>query len=175
MWVYTTPTVAEYFFGTSNPDSPEFKEASNWVGILFGIYNGVSAIIALSLPKIALRIGRKRTHAIALLIGGVSFLSFGLIPSYQLLVIPMIGIGIAWGSILAMPYAMLANSLPAKKMGIFMGLFNMSITIPQIVNGVFGGLILKYLFNGDPMLSIYMAGVFMIFGSLSTLAVNDKL
>ena len=175
MWVYTTPTVAEYFFGASNPDSPEFKEASNWVGILFGIYNGVSAIIALSLPKIALRIGRKRTHAIALLIGGVSFLSFGLIPSYQLLVIPMIGIGIAWGSILAMPYAMLANSLPAKKMGVFMGLFNMSITIPQIVNGVFGGLILKYLFNGDPMLSIYMAGVFMIFGALSTLAVNDKL
>ena len=87
----------------------------------------------------------------------------------------MIGIGIAWGSILAMPYAMLANSLPAKKMGVFMGLFNMSITIPQIVNGVFGGLILKYLFNGDPMLSIYMAGVFMIFGALSTLAVNDKL
>jgi len=87
----------------------------------------------------------------------------------------MIGIGVAWGSILAMPYAMLANSLPPKKMGMFMGLFNMSITIPQIVNGIFGGLILKYAFGGDPLLSIYMAGVLMIFGAISTFFINDKL
>lgn len=87
----------------------------------------------------------------------------------------MIGIGIAWGSILAMPYAMLANSLPPKKMGMFMGLFNMSITIPQIVNGIAGGFILKYAFNDDPMLSIYMAGILMIFGAAGTLFINDKL
>lgn len=175
MWVYTTPSVAQHFFGTTDPDSLNFKEASNWVGILFGVYNGVSAIIALSLPKIANKIGRKNTHIGALLIGGVSFLSFAIIPNYQLLVIPMIGIGIAWGSILAMPYAMLANSIPAKKMGMFMGLFNMSITIPQIVNGIFGGMILKYAFNDDPILSIYMAGVLMILGAASTLVINDKI
>lgn len=87
----------------------------------------------------------------------------------------MIGIGIAWGSILAMPYAMLANSLPPKKMGMFMGLFNMSITVPQIVNGIFGGLILKYAFGGDPVFSIYLAGVLMIFGTISTFFINDKL
>ena len=87
----------------------------------------------------------------------------------------MIGIGIAWGSILAMPYAMLANSIPPKKMGMFMGLFNMSITIPQIINGIFGGMILKYFFGGDPILSIYMAGVLMIIGAASTLVINDKL
>lgn len=175
MWVYTTPTVAQHFFGTTDPDSYNFKEAANWVGILFGVYNGVSAIIALSLPKIAAKIGRKYTHIGALVIGGISFLSFAIIPNYQLLIIPMAGIGIAWGSILAMPYAMLANSLPAKKMGMFMGLFNMSITIPQIVNGIFGGIILKYLFNGDPIYSIYMAGILMILGAFSTLTINDKL
>ena len=175
MWVYTTPTVAQHFFNTVDPNSADFKEAANWVGILFGVYNGVSAMIALSLPKIAGKIGRKRTHAIALTLGGLSFLSFAIIPNYQLLIIPMIGIGIAWGSILAMPYAMLANSLPAKKMGMFMGLFNMSITIPQIVNGIFGGLILKYAFGDDPIMSIYMAGVLMIFGAASTLLINDKL
>lgn len=175
MWVYTTPTVAQHFFGTNDPNSADFKEAANWVGILFGVYNGVSAIIALSLPKIAEKIGRKNTHIIALTIGGLSFLSFAIIPNYQLLIIPMIGIGIAWGSILAMPYAMLANSLPPKKMGMFMGLFNMSITIPQIVNGIFGGFILKYAFGGDSILSLYMAGVLMIFGAISTFFINDKL
>ncbi len=175
MWVYTAPTVAEHFFGTTDPDSPAFKEASNWVGILFGVYNGVSAIIALSLPRFAEKIGRKYTHIIALVIGGLSFLSFAVIPNYQLLVIPMIGIGVAWGSILAMPYAMLANSIPQKQMGMFMGLFNMSITIPQIINGIFGGLIMKHFFGGDPILSIYMAGILMILGAVSTLTINDKL
>ncbi|HPE34382.1 MAG TPA: MFS transporter, partial [Bacteroidales bacterium] len=82
---------------------------------------------------------------------------------------------IAWGSILAMPYAMLANSIPANQMGMFMGLFNMSITIPQIVNGVFGGLIMQYLFGGDPMKSIYLAGFLMIIGAISTFFVKDKI
>ena len=175
MWVYTTPAVARHFYGSTDPNSAGYQEAGDWVGILFGIYNGVSAIIALSLPRVAMRIGRRATHAIALTLGGLSFLSFAVIPSASLLVIPMIGIGIAWGSILAMPYAMLANSIPPKKMGIFMGLFNMSITIPQIVNGVTGGLMLKYFFNGDPLYSVMLAGVLMIFGAIATMFVSDKL
>jgi maltose/moltooligosaccharide transporter len=175
MWVFTTPAVAKQFYNTVDPNSTEFQNAGDWVGILFGIYNGVSAIIALSLPKIAKRIGRRATHALALGIGGLSFLSFAIIPSATLLIIPMIGIGIAWGSILAMPYAMLANSIPPKQMGMFMGLFNMSITIPQIVNGIFGGLILQYVFNDDPIKSLYMAGVFMILGAGATFFVQDKL
>lgn len=173
MWVYTTSAVAKTYFGTVDPNSSEYQNAGNWVGILFGIYNGVSAIIALSLPKVASKIGKKATHALSLVIGGVSFLSFFIIPNYQLLVIPMIGIGIAWGSILAMPYAMLANSIPPKQMGMFMGLFNMSITIPQIVNGIFGGIILQYVFNDDPQLSLLMAGCFMIMGAISTLFVKE--
>ena len=175
MWVFTTPAVAEHFYNSSDPASAGYQEAGDWVGSLFGIYNGVSAIIALSLPKIARRIGRRATHATALTIGGLSFLSIAIIPSATLLIIPMIGIGIAWGSILAMPYAMLANSIPPKQMGMFMGLFNMSITIPQIVNGIFGGLILQYVFNDKPMYSLLMAGVFMILGAGATFFVQDKL
>ena len=175
MWVYTTPAVAQHFFNTTDPHNPAYQEAGDWVGILFGIYNGVSAIIALSIPLVAAKLGRRATHGIALALGGISLISFMIIPNANLLVIPMIGIGIAWGSILAMPYAMLANSIPAKKMGMFMGIFNMSITIPQIVNGVFGGLILRYAFNDDPMKSLVMAGVLMIFGAISTFFINDKL
>ena len=175
MWVYTTPAVAMHFYGTTDPYSASYQEAGDWVGILFGIYNGVSAIIALLLPKLAQRIGRRATHALALSIGGLSFLSFIIIPNPTMLIIPMVGIGIAWGSILAMPYAMLANSIPPKQMGMFMGLFNMSITIPQIVNGVTGGLILTYVFKGNPLYSIMMAGVLMIFGAIATLFVSDKL
>lgn len=175
MWVFTTPAVAQHFYNSTDPNSLGYQNAGDWVGILFGIYNGVSAIIALSLPKVAAKIGRRATHAAALTIGGISFISFAFIPTPELLIIPMIGIGIAWGSILAMPYAMLANSIPPKKMGVFMGIFNMSITIPQIVNGIFGGLILKYFFNDDPLKSIIMAGVLMILGAVSTFFVKDKL
>jgi maltose/moltooligosaccharide transporter len=175
MWVYTTPAVAQHFYGTTDPHSSAYSEAGDWVGILFGIYNGISAMIALSLPKVARRIGRRATHALALSLGGLSFLSFFIIPDATWLIAPMIGIGIAWGSILAMPYAMLASSIPPKQMGVFMGLFNMSITIPQIVNGITGGLLLKYVFGGDPLYSIMMAGVLMILGAIATLFVSDKL
>jgi len=174
MWVYTTPAVAESFFNTSDPNSVAYQEAGNWVGILFGIYNGVSAVVALLLPWVAKFITRRLTHLAALVIGGLSFLSFAIISNPDLLIIPMIGIGIAWASILAMPYAMLANSIPAKNMGMFMGLFNMSITIPQIVNGIFGGLILEYFFHDNPLNSILMAGVLMILGGLSVLFIKDK-
>jgi len=174
MWVYTTPAVADHFYNSPDPNSSGYQEAGNWVGILFGIYNGVSALIALLLPVVANRIGKKVTHSIALAIGGLSYLSFLLIPDANMLILPMIGIGIAWGSILAMPYAMLASSIPAKRMGIYMGIFNMSITIPQIVSGVFTGLILKYLFHGNTMLCIVMAGCSMIIGAGFALIIREK-
>ena len=174
MWVYTTPAVALRFYGTADPNSSAFQEAGNWVGILFGVYNGVSAIIALSLPMIAKRLSKKVTHAIALCIGGLSLLSFLLFTDPHFLIIPMIGIGIAWGSILAMPYAMLASSIPPKRMGVYMGLFNMSITIPQIVSGVFSGLILKYFFDGNPILCIVMAGASMFLGAIAALFIKEK-
>jgi maltose/moltooligosaccharide transporter len=174
MWVYTTPAVALKFFGTTDPSSEAFQEAGNWVGILFGIYNGVSAILAMSLPAMANRFGKKQTHAIALFIGAISLLSFLFFNDSDYLIIPMIGIGIAWASILAMPYAMLANSIPANKMGMYMGLFNMSITIPQIVSGITTGLILKYWFNDNPILCIVMAGVSFLIASGLAMKIKEE-
>lgn len=174
MWVYTTPAVALKFYGTADANSQAFREAGDWVGGLFGIYNGVSAVIALLLPIVARKLTKKVTHSIALGIGGISFLSFLIFKDPVMLVIPMIGIGIAWGSILAMPYAMLASSIPPKRMGIYMGLFNMSITIPQIVSGVFSGLILKYFFHDNPVLCIVMAGISMFLGAISALFITGK-
>jgi maltose/moltooligosaccharide transporter len=174
MWVYTTPAVALKFFGTSDPNSAAFQEAGNWVGILFGVYNGVSAVIALMLPLVANRLSKKITHAFALFIGGVSLLSFLVFTDPYLLIIPMVGIGIAWGSILAMPYAMLASSIPPRRMGVYMGLFNMSITLPQIVSGVFSGLILKYFFADNPTLCLVMAGGSMMLGALSAMFIKES-
>lgn len=174
MWVYTTPAVALKFFGTSDANSVAFQEAGNWVGILFGVYNGISAVLALSLPILTKKLSKKVTHSIALFIGGLSLLSFLIIKDADYLIIPMIGIGIAWASILAMPYAMLANSIPPRRMGMYMGLFNMSITIPQIVSGIFSGLILKYLFADNPILCIVMAGGSFIVASGLSLVIREK-
>jgi len=174
MWVYTTPAVALKFFGTTDPSSEAFQEAGNWVGILFGVYNAVSALLAMSLPVMAKRFGKKQTHSIALFIGALSLLSFLIFKDSDYLIIPMIGIGIAWASILAMPYAMLANSIPANKMGMYMGLFNMSITIPQIISGITTGIILKYWFNDNPVLCIVMAGVSFLIASGLALLIKDN-
>jgi maltose/moltooligosaccharide transporter len=174
MWVYTTPAVALKFYGATDANSAAFQDAGNWVGILFGVYNGVSAIIAMLLPVVAKKFSKKFTHALALSIGGLSLLSFLIFSDPHYLIIPMIGIGIAWGSILAMPYAMLASSIPPNKMGVYMGLFNMSITIPQIVSGIVSGMILKYFFSDNPVLCILMAGVSMILGAISALFIREK-
>jgi maltose/moltooligosaccharide transporter len=174
MWVYTTPAVALKFYGTTDANSSVFQIAGDWVGILFGVYNGVSAVIAMLLPVVAKRLSKKGTHAIALTIGGLSLLSFLLINDPNYLIIPMIGIGIAWGSILAMPYAMLASSIPPKRMGVYMGLFNMSITIPQIVSGIVSGLILKYFFANNPILCLVMAGISMILGAVSAMFIKEN-
>ncbi|MDR6735645.1 MFS transporter [Sphingobacterium sp. 2149] len=163
MWVYTTPAIADSVFYLREGSRQDlYMEAANWVGVLFGIYNGVSALYALFIPRIAKRLGRSKTHALGLSVGGLSLISLFLIRDANLLIVPMIGIGIAWGSILAMPYAILSDHLPAGKMGVYMGLFNFFITLPQIVCGFFGGMIIKYLFHSQSIYGLLLAGVFML-------------
>lgn len=174
MWVFTTPAIAAHFYGTTDPNSASYQEAGDWVGVIFAIYNGISAIFAMLLPLIAAKIGRKATHALCLSLGGLGLLSFYVFSDPHFLIISMIGVGIAWASILAMPYAILAGSIPAHKMGIYMGIFNFFITFPQIVNGVFGGPIVKYVYGGHAIYAIVFAGVFMILGAISVLRVEDK-
>jgi maltose/moltooligosaccharide transporter len=176
MWVFTTPAVAQHIYHVLPGDtsSEGYADASNWVGILFGIYNGVSALYALCLPALARVTSRKKAHALSLLAGGAGLISIYFIQNPDLLIFSMVGIGLAWGSILAMPYAILSGSIPAKKMGVYMGIFNFFITFPQIVNGFFGGLIVQHFYHNQPIYALVMAGVFMIFGAISVLYVQDK-
>lgn len=175
MWVFTTPAIAEHVFGVAKGDtsSPLFQEAGNWVGVIFGVYNAVSAVFAFFLPKIATSMGRKKTHAVSLILGGLGLISIYFIQDKYWLLLSMVGIGIAWASILAMPYAILAGSIPAKKMGVYMGIFNFFITFPQIVNGIIGGPIVKHLYGGQAIWALVTAGVFMLLGAWSVMRVND--
>ena len=176
MWVFTTPAIAQHIYNVLPGDtsSVNFNNAGNKVGEVFGIYNIVSAVYALFLPAIAKASSRKIAHAFSLTAGGIGLISIYFISNPDVLIFSMVGIGLAWGSILAMPYAILSGSVPAHKMGVYMGIFNFFITFPQIVNGLFGGMIVKDLFNGQAIYALVLAGVFMIFGAISVLSVHDE-
>lgn len=174
MWVYTTPAVAQQIFNETDPNTELFQTAGDWVGILFGVYNFVAMLFALFLIPISNKLGRKTTHAIALTIGAISLISIGFITNKNLLILPMVGVGIAWASILAMPYAMLAPNLPQNKIGVYMGIFNFFITIPQIVNALFSGLILKYCFASNSVWMLVLSGCFLILGACSVMYIKEK-
>ena len=174
MWIYTTPAVTQHIYGTSDVGSELYNQGANWVGVLFGVYNGVSAVSAFLLPLIARQIGRKATHSIALFVGGISFVSFFFIQNPTMLLLPMLGIGFAWGSILSMPYAILTGSLPANKMGTYMGIFNFFIVIPQILAASILGFITRDLFGGEVIFAMVFAGISLVVGALSVFLVYDK-
>ncbi len=175
LWVFATPAIAEHIYGLdpNNSQSAAYQDAGDWVGILFGVYNGVSAIFAFFLPAIAKKMGRKKTHSISLAIGALGFLSIYIMPNEDWLILSMVGIGIAWASILAMPYAILAGAIPAQKMGVYMGIFNFFIVIPQIVNALIGGPIVKHLYNGQPIYALVTSGVTFLIAALLVLKVED--
>lgn len=177
MWVFTTPAVAQHVYGLAVTETKSviFQDARNWVGIIFGVYNGVAMIYALFLPAIAHKIGRKLTHSLSLTAGAIGLLSIYFITNPTTLIYSMIGVGMAWGSILSMPYAILAPSLPIRKMGIYMGIFNIFITVPQIINGIFGGMIVKRLFDSQAIYAIIMSGCFLLLAAISVLWVEDKI
>jgi maltose/moltooligosaccharide transporter len=174
MWIYTGTAVAENVFGTTDAQSAAYQAAGNWVGIMFGVYNGVSALAAFILPVFARATSRKFVHTTCLIIGGVSLASIFMITQKQLLIIPMIGVGIAWASILTMPYAILAGALPARRMGYFMGLFNFFVVIPQIVSGLLLGWMTTHMFGGHTVKTLMLGGACMIVAGILTLFVTDK-
>jgi maltose/moltooligosaccharide transporter len=173
MWVNTTNAIAANVWGTTDAHSDAFQSAGNWVGIMFAVYNAVSALAAFILPAIARRTNRKMLHMICLIIGGLSLASIMFIHTKEMLLLPMVGVGIAWASILTVPYAILAGSLPAEKMGYFMGVFNFMIVIPQIVAGmILGPITIKFL-GGHAVNALALAGVCMAIGGLCTMLVKD--
>ena len=176
MWALTTPAVAHHIYGADINDSSSkaYQDAGDWVGVIFGTYNLVAMCYALALPFIARKIGRRKTHAVSLLCGAIGLISIYFVKDPKMLHLSMVGVGIAWASILGMPYAMLAGSIPLKKMGVYMGIFNFFITIPQIASGVLNRPLLKHVFGSEAIYALVMAGVLFLIGAVAVLFVEDK-
>jgi len=173
MWIYTTPAVTSHIYGTSDTTSSLYNEGADMVSNLFGGYNGIAALAAIVIPFIARKITRKVTHLIALTLGGIGLISMYYISDPQYLWISMIGVGIAWASILSVPYAILSGALPADKMGYYMGVFNFFIVIPQIMAASVLGFILNTFFDNETIMILVTGGVSMIFAGLLCLKIQD--
>jgi maltose/moltooligosaccharide transporter len=173
MWIYTTSAVTEHVYGTTDTTSKLFNDGADWVTVLFAVYNGVAALVAFALPVLARYTGRRMAHLIALTLGGLGLISVYYINNPNILIISMVGVGIAWASILSIPYAMLSTSIPQQKMGYYMGIFNFFIVIPQIVAASILGFILTRVFEGSAIYALLIGGASMILAGLLSLLVND--
>lgn len=176
IWVYTTSAVAQHIWGTDIKDSSStaYNEAANWVGVLFGLYSVFAAIFAIFMNKIADKFGRVKTYSFSLLLGAVGFFSIYFFNNHYYLIISMIGIGVAWAAILGMPYAILSRALPAGKTGVYMGIFNITVVVPQLVSGSITGPALKYIFHDNAIYMIIIAGVSMLLASAFALTIKDN-
>ncbi len=162
MWIYGTAAVTSHHFGSMDVTSQAYNDGADWVGVLFASYNGFAALAALAIPFIASRIGVRRTHLLNLVLGGAGLISFFFIRDPAWLILSMVGVGIAWASIVSLPYTLLADVLPANKMGVYMGIFNFFIVIPQLAAASLLGLLLRELFGGAAIHGLVLGGVLMV-------------
>lgn len=174
MWIYSTPAITSHVFGATDTASDAYNKGANWVGVLMAVYNGFAALMAFFLPVLARFTNRKITHLIALTMGGIGLISFYFIKNPTVLIISELGIGFGWASILAMPYAILTGSLPQNKMGVYMGIFNFFIVIPQILAASVLGALVRHLFKGEAIYALVLGGVSMMLAGIITLWVEDK-
>ncbi len=173
MWIYSTQAVTSHVYGVSDTSSKLYNDAADWVTVLFATYNGIAALVAFLIPIVAKKITRKFTHFLSLSLGGLGLISMFFVKDPNFLLISMFGVGIAWSSILSVPYAMLAGALPSNKMGYYMGVFNFFIVIPQMVAATILGFLVSKIFNGQPIYAIVVGGVAMIIAGVLTLRVSD--
>lgn len=173
MWIYTTPVVAQYVFHSTDTTAKAYNDGADWVGVLFSVYNGVAALAAFVLPVLAKRIGAPRTHIMCLAIGAVSFASLLVIRDSAMLLLPMIGIGFTWASILTMPYVILAGVLPQHKLGIYMGIFNFFIVVPQLLVATVMGAIIRTFFPAQPVWTMACGAAVLVLAALAMLRVKD--
>ncbi len=174
MWIYTTPAVTHHIYNAVDASSAAYNEGADWVGVLMAVYNGFAALMAFVLIWLAKRTSRKTVHMISLVVGGLALASFYFITEPKLLLISELGIGLAWASILAMPYAILTGSLPQKKLGVYMGIFNFFIVIPQITAAAILGFFVKDLFGGEAIYALLLGGASMIIAGVLVLQVDDN-
>ncbi len=174
MWIYTTAAVTSHIYGTDDTTSKLYNDGADWVGVLMGVYNGFAALVAFLLPVLARLTNRKVAHLIALTFGGIGLISFLFIKDPKILIISEIGIGFAWASILSMPYAILTSALPSNKMGVYMGIFNFFIVIPQILAASILGVMVIHFFKGETIYALVLGGCSMILAGILTLFVKDN-
>lgn len=175
MWIYTTAAVTQVHFGASDAQSEAYNEGANWVGVLFGAYNGFAALAAIIIPIVAARVGLRATHLINLFLGGIALISFRFIHDPSWLLLAMVGVGFAWASILSVPYALLSNGVPTQKMGLYMGIFNFFIVIPQLVAASVLGFLLNKLFGGAPIFALVLGGASFLLAGVLVLRVPEPL
>ncbi|WP_323815995.1 MFS transporter [Cellvibrio sp. NN19] len=173
MWIYATAAVTSHHYHSSDPSSHNYNEGADWVGVLFAAYNGFAALAAIAIPFLVLKTNRKIAHMINLCLGALGLVSFLFIENSHWLLLAMVGVGFAWASILALPLAMLTSALPPGKMGVYAGIYNFFIVIPQILASSILAIVVSQLFNGQPIYAIVTAGIFMLFAAIATAFVDD--
>jgi maltose/moltooligosaccharide transporter len=173
-FIYSTAAVTSYHFGSSDPQSDAYNQGANWVGVLMAVYNGVAAVVAFLLPVMARRTSRVTTHVVCLVVGGLGLGSMYLFKEPRLLIVSMAALGVAWASLLTMPYAILSSVVPFRKMGVYMGMFNFFIVIPQILAAALLGLLVRTVFHGHAIDAIVLGGVSMIVAAALMLRVRDE-
>jgi maltose/moltooligosaccharide transporter len=173
-FIYATPAVTSFQFGSVDPRSEAYNAGANWVGVLMAVYNGVAALAAFVLPEMARRTSRVTTHVVCLVIGGAGLCSMHLFKQPHMLLVSMGALGIAWASLLTMPYAILSSIVPYRKMGVYMGMFNLFVVIPQILAAALLGLLLRTVFHGHAINAIVLGGISMIVAAGLMLRVKDE-
>lgn len=174
MWIYTTPAVTSHIYGTTDTASALYNEGANWVGVGFAAYNGVAALVAFAIPPLARWSSPKIAHVICLICGALGLLSIYFITDPRMLLGSMVGVGIAWASILAMPYAILTGSLPPSKLGYYMGVFNFFIVIPQIVAAAILGFLVRRFFGGEAINALLIGGASLLLAALLMFRVKEE-
>ena len=174
MWIYTTPAVTSHIYGTTDPASALYNEGANWVGVGFAAYNGVAAVVAFGIPPLARWSSPKVAHMVCLICGALGLLSIYFLKNPTYLLGSMVGVGIAWASILAMPYAILTGSLPPSKLGYYMGVFNFFIVIPQIVAAAVLGFLVRRFFGGEAIYAMLIGGGSLLLAAALMLRVRER-
>ncbi|OYZ33617.1 MAG: MFS transporter, partial [Novosphingobium sp. 16-62-11] len=174
VWIYTTPVVTAQAFGATDTASAAYNEGADWVGVMFAFYNGVAIVVAFLLPALAKRIGNAGTHAVGLLCGAAGFIGLLLMRDPVMLLLPMVGMGIAWASVLSMPYVILTRVLPPRKFGIYIGIFNFFVVIPQLVVATLMGGIMRSFFPGEPRWTMLVAALMMALAAAAMMLVREN-
>lgn len=174
MWIYTTPAVTHHIYGAQDSTSELYNQGADWVGVLMAVYNGFAAIMAFFIMWLANKTSRKSVHSISLLFGALGLISFYFIKDPNLLLVSELGIGLAWASILAMPYAILTGALPSNKLGVYMGIFNFFIVIPQITAAAILGFFVRYLFANQAIYALLLGGLSLIVAAVLVKFVDDN-